>query len=75
MKTWVTGAATLILSLRPRWRNVVSFKFMTLNPQQKQPLVLSTRLDEPHNRSIRCGEQNNLLTLPGVKPCSSHCPA
>jgi hypothetical protein len=77
MKTYwgSEGIAPRILELGTRWRWVVSFTPRPLYLQSKSPWYpLDRRMDEPQNRSGRCGEEKNSQSPPGIEPYNSACP-
>jgi hypothetical protein len=56
-----------ILDLGTRWSGQLHAPAAL--PQGKGPQYpLYTRLGGPQNRSGRCGQENNLLSLPGIEP-------
>jgi hypothetical protein len=46
-----------------------------LTPGKQFPVSIDTRLEGPLNQSGHCGEEKNLLPLPGIKPQFLGCPA
>jgi hypothetical protein len=72
MKTY----GSTILHLSTRWRWVVSFTPLQLYPRENNPwYALDRGLAGPQNRSGRCGDEKNLLSLPGIEPTFLCCPA
>jgi hypothetical protein len=67
MREW--RYSSIILDLGTRWRRMVSFTPLPLNPRGKgSRYPLDRRPARPQSRSGHCGEEKNLLSLPGIVP-------
>jgi hypothetical protein len=63
------GIASRIIGLGTRWGRVASFTLQPLYSQEKSPWYpLDGRLDRPHIRSGRDGEEKNSQPFPGLEP-------
>jgi hypothetical protein len=65
--------SSIILDLDTRWKAVVSFTRLPLNPRrQNTQYALNKRLCGPQRQSGRYGGEKNNLLLSGIEPRSSN---
>jgi hypothetical protein len=57
------------------WSSVVSFMPQFAAGETAPRYPMDRRLGRPQSRSVRCGEERNLLPLPGIEPQSVGGPA
>jgi hypothetical protein len=71
-RAWSGSIFPTILDLCTRWKSVVSFTPRPLYPRVRSFwYLLDRRLDGSERQSGHCGEEKNLLSLPGIEPRST----